>query len=237
MKSEGLKSDQSGHNFVLRCFEQLTNDTVSVPVSLPDGKIYLRCIGDYDHDQAQYAYSLDGVTFHTLGRMMPLSYQLITFQGSRHALFSFNTQGPCADRSQNIPLGKTIRILNKATGRPAVALRHGLLYDSHAGDKSELTRFRVIDRGQGKVALQCVDGRFVKVYGEGLPGDVRFTTDAAEADVFLWQDYLDHDFMLLSLKTHRYLGKSPTTGSPYSMDFAGPDPARRNGSVLVWEEL
>ena len=249
--SEGVKSEKSGHNFVLRCFEQLTNDTVSVPVSLPDGKIYLRCIGDYDHDQAQYAYSLDGVTFHTLGRMMPLSYQLITFQGSRHALFAFNTQGhkggyaefdnftveePCADRSQNIPLGKTIRILNKATGRPAVALRHGLLYDSHAGDKGELTRFRVIDRGQGKVALQCVDGRFVKVYGDGLPGDVRFTTDAAEADVFLWQDYLDHDFMLLSLKTHRYLGKSPTTGSPYSMDFAGPDPARRNGSVLVWEE-
>ena len=74
-----------------------------------------------------------------------------------------------------------------------------------------MTRFRVIDRGQGKVALQCVDGRFVKVYGDGLPGDVRFTTDAAEADVFLWQDYLDHDFMLLSLKTHRYLGKSPTT--------------------------
>jgi hypothetical protein len=42
--------------------------------------------------------------------------------------------------------------------------------------------------------------------------------------------------MLLSLKSHRYLGKSPTTGSSYSMDFAGPDPARRNGAVLQWEE-
>jgi hypothetical protein len=54
--------------------------------------------------------------------------------------------------------------------------------------------------------------------------------------VFLWQDYLDHDFMLLSLKNQKYLGKSPTTGSPYSMDFTGADPARRNGAVLHWEE-
>ena len=43
--------------------------------------------------------------------------------------------------------------------------------------------------------------------------------------------------MLLSLKNHRYIGKSPTTGSSYSMDFAGPDPARRNGAVLQWEEM
>ena len=97
------------------------------------------------------------------------------------------------------------------------------------------------------VALQCADGRYVKVYGEGMPGDVRFTNslgignenlpdvDEVNSTVFLWQDYLDHDFMLFSLKNHRYMGKSPTTGSPYSMDFAGPDPARRNGSVLQWE--
>jgi hypothetical protein len=99
------------------------------------------------------------------------------------------------------------------------------------------------------VALQCADGRYVKVYGDGLPGDVRFTdnlgiggetlrtVDDVNSTEFLWQDYLDHDFMLLSLKNHRYMGKSPTTGSPYSMDFTGPDPARRNGSVLCWEEV
>ena len=260
---------KQGNTLTLRCFEQLTNDTVTVPVGLPDGKIYLRCIGDYDNDKMQYAYSTDGTTFQTVGRMMPLSYQLISFQGSRHALFAFNTKGrqggyaefdnftvdePCADRSANIPYGKTIRIINKATGRPAIALKHGLLYDTHAGDKSQLTQFKVIDRGQGRVALQCADGRYVKVYGDGLPGDVRFTaslppvgspdgktavstTDDVNSTTFLWQDFLDHDFMLLSLKNHRYLGKSPSTGSPYSMDFAGPDPARRNGSVLMWEEV
>ena len=253
---------KDGQQLTLRCFEQLTNDTVTMPVGLPDGKIWLRCIGDYDNDQMHYAYSTDGVNFQTIGRKMPLTYQLITFQGSRHALFAFNVKGrnggyaefdnftveePCADRSANIPYGKTIRIINKATGRPAIALKHGLLYDTYAGDKSELTKFKVIDRGQGKVALQCADGRYVKVYGNGLPGDVRFTdnidmkklrsTEEVYSTEFLWQDFLDHDFMLLSLKNHRYLGKSPTTGSPYSMDFAGPDPARRNGSVLHWEEI
>ena len=242
---------KNGNSLTLRCFEQLTNDTVTVPIGLPDGKVCLRMVGDYDNDQAQYAYSTDGVNYQTLGRMMPLSYQLISFQGSRHALFSFNTKGkqggyaefdnftveePCADRSQNIPYGKTIRIINKATGRPAIALKHGLLHDSHAGDKSELTRFKVINCGQGKVMLQCADGRYMRICGNGLPGDVRFTTDAKEAEQFLWQDFLDHDFMLLSLRNHRYLGKSPTTGSSYSMDYTGPDPARRNGAVLVWEE-
>jgi hypothetical protein len=52
----------------------------------------------------------------------------------------------------------------------------------------------------------------------------------------MWQDYLNREFMLMSMRTHRYVGKSPTTGSPYSMDFTGSDPARRNGAVFRWEE-
>ena len=236
--------------YTLRCFEQLTNDTIDVQVELPLGKIWLRSIGEYDKDQAQYAYSTDGETFHTLGRMMPLSYQLISFQGSRHALFAFNINGKNggyaefdnftvnetkADRSNNIPYGKTIRMINKATDRPAVCDPHGVLYDTDRRNKSAHTQFRVIDKGNGMVSLQCVDGRYIKVYGLGMPGDVRFTNKAEEAEVFLWQDYLNHEFMLLSLKNHRYLCKSPTTGSPYSIDCPGPDPARRNGSVFRWE--
>ena len=254
---------KDGNNLTLQCFEQLTNDTTVLKPQTSNlnpqtsnlkpqtSRIWLRCIGDYDNDQAQYAYSTDGVTFHTLGRMMPLSYQLISFQGSRHALFAFNHKGlkggyaefdnfvvsePCADRSQNIPYGKTVRIINLATGLPAIALPHGLLHDTHAGDKSRLTQFEIIDRGSGIVSLKCADGRYVKVYGSGLPGDVRFTTNKEEAELFLWQDYLDHEFMLMSMESHRYLGKSPTTGSPYSMDFTGADPARRNGAVFRWEE-
>ena len=235
---------------ILRCFEQLTNDTVDKVVSLPQEKIWLRCNGEYDDDRAQYAYSVDGLHFQTLGRVMPLSYQLISFQGSRHALFAFNKDGknggyaefdnftveePCADRSENIPFGKTFRIINKSTGLPDICTPHGVLYDTRVSDKSLNTRFRLVDKGQGQVLLQCVDGRYIKVYGEGLPGDVRFTHHADDAEVFLWQDYLNGDFMLFSVRNHQYIGKSPTTGSPYSMDYKGADPARKNGAVLHWE--
>ena len=246
---------KNGKNLTLRCFEQANNDTVDIPLTAqltsPASKIWLQCIGDYDNNHMQYAYSTDGLMFKVVSRSMPLTYQLITFQGSRHALFAFNVKGknggyaefdnfkvvePMADRSHNIPYGKTIRIINKATHRPAIALKHGVLYDTHGGDKSELTQFKVTG-SNGRVVLQCADGRYVKVYGDGLPGDVRFTNDEKEAEEFLWQDYLDQDFMLLSLKNHRYMGKSPTTGSPYSMDFTGADPARRNGAVFRWEEV
>lgn len=251
----GIMRDDHTKTFLLRLWDQGKNapqqSPIAIPVSLPKGKIWLRCIGDYDNDKMQYAYSTDGTTFQTIGHEIPLSYQLITFQGSRHALFAFNWKGknggyaefdnftveePKADRRWNIPYGKTFRIINKATGRPAICDPHGILYDTHAGDKSQRTQFQLIDKGNGQVALKCVDGRYIKVYGEGLAGDVRFTTNEQEAEVFLWQDYLNHDFMLYSLKNHRYVGKSPTTGSPYSMDFAGPDPARRNGAVLLWED-
>ena len=247
---------KDGNDFTLQCFEQLTNDTTvlkpQTSILKPQtSRIYLRCIGDYDNDQMQYAYSLDGKEYKTLGRKMPLSYQLISFQGSRHALFAFNVKGrnggyaefdnftveeSQADRSRNIPLGKTVRIVNLATGKPMIALPHGLVYDTEASDKSPQTRFRVIDKGQGQVILQCEDGRYVFVSGYGIAGDVRLTTDESKAEVFMWQDFLNREFMLMSMRTHRYIGKSPTTGSPYSMDFTGADPARRNGAVLRWEE-
>ncbi|MBQ8456974.1 MAG: glycoside hydrolase 43 family protein [Prevotella sp.] len=249
------------NKLTLRCFEQAINDTISVPIDLVDGKIWLRMIGDYDKDSAQYAYSTDGSSYQPLGRKMPLSYQLISFQGSRHALFCFNHKDkkggyaefdnftmvePMADRSKNIPYGKTFRIINLATGKPAIALEHGMLHDTDgfrpapSSDKnaevtSDLTRFRIIDKGQGKVILQCEDGRYIYCAGFGIAGDVRLTTDESKAEVFLWQDYLNQEFMLMSMRTHKYIGKSPTTGSPYSMDFVGADPARRNGAVLRWE--
>ena len=241
---------KEGKQLTLRRFEQADNDTIDVPVAITDGKLYLRMVGDYDHDRAYYEFSLDGKTYQQVGDEMKLSYQLISFQGSRHALFAFNKNGknggyaefdnftveePMADRSQNIPYNKTFRIINLATGKPAIALEHGVLYDTDKADKSKLTRFRIIDKGQGKVILQCEDGRYVFCAGYGIAGDVRLTTDESKAEVFLWQDYLNHEFMLMSMRTHKYIGKSPTTGSPYSMDFPGADPARRNGAVFRWE--
>ena len=240
---------KDGPQSILRCYEQAINDTIDTLITTE--KLWLRMVGDYDHDGAHYEYSLDGTNYQQIGREMPLSYQLISFQGSRHALFAFNHKGknggyaefdnftveePQADRSGNIPYGKIIRVINLATQKPMVALPHGLLYDTDASDHSLQTRFKVIDKGQGQVILQCEDGRYLFVSGYGIAGDVRLTTDESKAEVFMWQDYLNHEFMLMSMRTHRYLGKSPTTGSPYSMDLPGADPARRNGAVLRWEE-
>ena len=253
---------KDGKTLTLRCFEQATNDTIEVKSGeMKSEKLWLRMVGDYDKDCAHYEYSFDGLQYQQLGRKMPLSYQLISFQGSRHALFAFNFKGknggyaefdnftveePQADRSGNIPYGKTLasplaadrsfRIINLATEKPMIALSHGLIYDTDASDHSVQTRFRLIDKGQGQVLLQCEDGRYVFCSGYGIAGDVRLTTEESKAEVFLWQDYLNHEFMLMSMRTHRYIGKSPTTGSPYSMDFLGADPARRNGAVFRWEE-
>ena len=243
---------KDGKTISLRCFEQAINDTVEVKSGeVKSGKVWLRMVGAYDNDCAHYEYSFDGLQYQQLGREMPLSYQLISFQGSRHALFIFNHKGknggyaefdnftveePQADRSGNIPYGKMFRIVNLATEKPMIALSHGLIYDTDASDHSVQTRFRLIDKGQGKVILQCEDGRYVFCSGYGIAGDVRLTTDESKAEVFLWQDYLNHEFMLMSMRTHRYIGKSPTTGSPYSMDFPGADPARHNGAVFRWEE-
>ena len=239
---------KDGKNLILRCFEQAINDTIDT--ELKAEKLWLRMVGDFDNDRAHYEYSIDGTNYQQLGREMPLSYQLITFQGSRHALFAFNHKGkqggyaefdnftvdePQADRSGNIPYGKSFRIINLATGRPAFAQKHGLLYDTDYSDKSKRARFRIIDKGQGQVILQCEDGQYVFCSGYGIAGDVRLTTDESKAEVFMWQDYLNHEFMLMSMRTHRYVGKSPTTGSPYSMDYTGSDPARRNGAVFRWE--
>jgi hypothetical protein len=248
---------KEGKNVKLRCFEQLSNDTIdydALNIIGGNGKmdhLYLQMVGDWDNNIMHYAVSGDGVNFKQVGHKMKLSYQLCTFQGSRVSLFAFNKNKvnggiaefdnfSCeeldADRSGNIPLGKEIRIINLATGKPMIAQPHGLLYDIDAKDQSELTKFKVIDKGNGKVILQCSDGRYVFVSGMGLPGDVRLTKDESKAEVFMWQDYLNKEFMLMSMRTHTYIGKSPTTGSPYSMDYKGADPARRNGAVFVWKE-
>ena len=108
------------------------------------------------------------------------------------------------------------------------ATPHGIVHDTSFGQRKSLTEFKVIDRGNGKVILQSGDGRYVFSSGEGLPGDVRLTDDMSKAEEFMWQDYLDKEFMLMSARTHKYIGKNPTTGSPYSMDYPGADPEIEN---------
>jgi beta-xylosidase len=247
----GVLRTQAGS--VLRWYDQTNNRSLELPLS--SATVSLRAAGDYDHDIAHLSYSVDGKTFTPVGDDIRLPYQLKTFQGVRYALFAYNTAGregghadfdtfrvvePLADRSRNLPLGKVIRLTNLGNGRVAFVHPLGLLH-SVAPDATEAgsaaARFRVHDRGQGRVALEALNGTgWITIVGEGLSGDVRLLPKESEASLFQWQDLLRGDFMLLSLKTHRYVGLEPTTGEPYSADAPGTRPDRKDGTVFVWSE-
>ena len=243
-----VKTDKG---FALRCYDQNTNKEVIK--SLDKKVVWLRLWGDYDKSQLQYAYSLDGKNWENIGEQILSPYQLKTFQGVRVALYAFNkneqnggladfddfmVEEPMADRTANLPIGKIVRFFNLADGNLMNATKHGLMHDSwNKKDMSQQVQFFVEDRGQGKVALKCADGRYVYIAGAGLSGDVRLTTDATQAEEFVWQDMLYNRCMLLSMKTQRYVGKHALDGSPYSADFQGADAGMKNGCVFTWEEV
>ena len=241
-----VKTDKG---LALRCYDQNTNKEVGKP--LDKKVVWLRLWGDYDKSQLQYSYSLDGKTWENIGEQVLSPYQLKTFQGVRVALYAFNKKNvnggvadfdnfkveePMADRTANLPIGKTVRFFNLADGNLMNASGHGLMHNSwNRKDLSNQVKFVVEDRGQGKVALKAADGRYVYIAGAGLSGDVRLTSDASKAEEFVWQDMLYNHCMLLSLKTQRYVGKHPKDGSPYSADFQGADAGMKNGCVFSWE--
>ena len=241
-----VKTDKG---LALRCYDQNTNKEVVKP--LDKRVVWLRLWGDYDKSQLQYSYSLDGKNWENIGGQMISPYQLKTFQGVRVALYAFNKKNvnggvadfdnfkveePMADRTANLPIGKTVRFFNLADGSLMDATRHGLMHSSgNRKNMSNGVKFVVEDRGQGKIALKTADGRYVYIAGAGLSGDVRLTSDASKAEEFVWQDMLYNHCMLLSLKMQRYVGKHTADGSPYSADFQGADAGMKNGCIFAWE--
>ena len=238
---------------ILRWYSQVTDTTIDRP--LDSSRVSLRATGDYDSDLAQLSFSTDGTAFTPLGEAVRLPYQLKTVQGTRYALFAYNTAGreggcaefdsfrvdePLADRSRNLPLGKIITLTNLGNGTSVWSNRNGMLHSARSGSpeaQSPGVRFRVLDRGQGRVALEAMDGSgFVTVVGLGLSGDVRLCKQETYGSLFQWQDMLRGQCMLLSLKNHRYVAVDPLTGEPYSAESPGARPDRKDGSVFEWSE-
>lgn len=183
-----------------------------------------------------------------------MPYQLKTFQGSKYALFAYNAVGkeggyadftdfkmvePLADRSHNIPLRKVIILTNLANGTNVYANPHGMMHSatSDSADFNGLAcEFRVHDRGKGRVALEALNSTgFLTVVGIGIFGDVRMIKKESEASLFLWQDMLHNECMLLSLKTNRYVDLVPRTSQSYSADMRSALPTRKGGSVMSWK--
>ena len=243
---------KSDGGFILRFYDQYQNKTIDK--ILPFAKVYLRISGNYDEDIAQFSYSADGLTYTNVGDSIRLPYQLKTFQGSRYALFAYNTEGkeggyadfeefkvnePLADRSKNIPAGKIITLNNLATNMLVWANPHGMMHSQNKGSREANgtgVKFKVHDRGKGRVALEALNGTgFLTVVGIGISGDVRMFKEESEASLFQWQDMLRGQCMLLSLKTNRFVGLTPGTNEPYGADFPGTLPNRKDGTVFEWK--
>lgn len=242
---------RTDEGFILRFYDMVKNNRTDEPLSSP--YVWLQAHGDFDKDLASMAYSTDGKEYKTLGGKLRLGYQMHTFQGVRYALFAYNMEEreggyacfdnfkvdePFADRSKNLPVGKVITLTNLANGEQVWANPHGMLHHVAPGNKAFGglgCRFRVHDRGQGRVALESADGSgFVTVTGLGLSGDVRLMKQETDGSLFLWQDMLWGHTMLLSLKTNRYVGLNPLTGEPYAADWPGARPDRKEGTVFAW---
>ena len=57
----------------------------------------------------------------------------------------------------------------------------------------------------------------------------------SEGSLFMWQDMLRGECMLLSMRTHRYVGINPDTYEPCGADWPGTLPDRKDGTVFSWK--
>ncbi|WP_406826196.1 family 43 glycosylhydrolase [Pedobacter sp. KACC 23697] len=242
---------REGNRYLFRMFDQYQQKKIDKPLTSP--RIFLRAFGNFDDDIAQLSYSLDGKNFEKVGDSIRLPYQLKTFQGTRYALFAYNTKGteggyaqfknftliePLADRTKNLPLGKVITLTNLADRRQAWANPHGMLCPgrSFSQENDVNYQFRVLDRGQGKVALKALNGTgYLTITSMGLSADVRLNREESPGSLFVWQDMLRGQCMLLSLKTNRFVGLDPKTGELYGADWPGTLPDRKDGTVFSWQ--
>jgi xylan 1,4-beta-xylosidase len=208
-------------------FDEVTGKTTRVPWK--NRRVWLRAECDFIRNVATFLHSSDGKAFTAIGEPHTMAYGLITFQGVRYSLFSYNTD-PGAEAGYADFDSLTVQ------EQPRKRIPHGNTVEfSMPGGTSKLgvggaRRFRIIDRKLGRIALRTDRGYLsVSSTGEvtvrqGKPGT---------SETFAWMETFDGDLTLLSLATNRYLRVDPQDGR-VSADAAGPRPDRRDGVRLQW---
>lgn len=239
-----LRIQKSDGSRKLALFDQLTGTETAIPI--PSAIVWLRAACDFVGETATFSYSLHGHEFAAIGSSCRLAFQLRTFQGTRYALFAYNSgrqhggyadfadfvldEPLKADRRQ-IPLGGRGIIVSKADGA-RLSVNNGCVVNLPGSGGV----FTVIDQGAGIVALQADDGAFVTVDGFGSNCDIRMRQGMPGLrQKFQWQCLGHDDFALLSLHTNRYLRCYPGDFGLISADHAGPYADRLDGSVFRFE--
>ncbi|MFI5077069.1 MAG: family 43 glycosylhydrolase, partial [Vicinamibacteria bacterium] len=216
-------------------------------VPLTAGRVWLRAACDFLREEARFSYSTDGKVFQPIGDPFRLVFQLMTFQGVRYSLFAFGSGGGFADfdaidvREPNprgltipIPYGRAIELAaqGQAQGQAQGPPRR---WQAGTGDTVQVgagagTRFTVVDRGLGRVALRTERG-LVSVGADGTlslhagtPGD---------AETFQWIETFTGELTLLSLATQRYV-RLDGDGGVLRADARGPHANRGDGVRWTW---
>jgi xylan 1,4-beta-xylosidase len=247
----GIVKNEKGH--MLQFYNQ--QEQKHIQVETDKKTIWLRAFCNFDTDIGKLSYSFDGVNFLEIGGEIIMPYQLRTFQGVRYALFNFNTNGKeggyadfnsfevteprCKGLTRPIPYNQVIMFRSIADSTVLVNWRnHVRPVDANSRfTEGKAAHFRVLDRGNGRIALQSVaTGGVVTVKGGAGLAEVRLEAmDQGEASVFQWVDMLKGDLMLMSLYSHRYLFADPNARSLCSADSRGTTPDRKDGSCFVWD--
>lgn len=244
---------KEGKSHKLQFFNQQEDKRLDVETDART--IWLRAHCNFDDDIAHLSYSFDGEEYTEIGGEIILPYQLRTFQGVRFALFNFNTKGVVGGHAdfnsfeikeprskgltKPIPYGKIIQLTSIADSTVLVNWRNHVRpvnFNSREA-RGNLSHFRVLDRGNGRVALQSVaTGGYVTVKGMSGMAEVRIEKeDKGKASTFQWTDMLKDDLMLLSLYSMRHLYADPFQRSLCSADARGARPDRKGGACFRWK--
>lgn len=249
----GIVKNDNGH--ILQFYNQQEQKRINIQTD--KNILWLRAHCNFDTDIGRLSYSFDGTTFHDIGGDIIMPYQLRTFQGVRYALFNFNTSGKeggyadfnsfrvieprCKGLTRPIPNGKIITLQSLADSTILVNWRNHVrpVEINSRFAEGKATHFRVIDKGNGRIALQSLlNGGFVTVKGNGGLAEVRIEAkEKGDASLFQWQDMLKGDLMLMSLFTHRYLFADPHARSLCLANARGARPDRKCGACFVWETV
>ncbi|MGC4044651.1 MAG: glycoside hydrolase 43 family protein [Armatimonas sp.] len=231
--------------FTIEQLDKTTDKTTRSPVRAT--RIWLRAECDFFSEKAHFHYSTNGKTFQPLGDEFTMRFQLKTFQGVRYSLFHYNASGApggYADFDRivieephsrgvltPIPYKKTITLAEVNSGQ-VIILKDGAIGSvpaAHILFTNPAARFLIVNRGQGRVALQTSAG-FLSVSSSGVKLTQGTPTDA---ETFQWIETIQGELTLLSLATHRYLCISAE--GIISADHTGPQRNRKDTCHLRWK--